>query len=326
MKKHYETHVEDTDKLISVAGPELDYKSWYEQYRKLMEEQARGVGGYKLNWGDSNIWSNYITRGIFGTGEVTDNTIHITSAKTNNSLFETRASLKSVEYKVLIKGLTDDIYLHYGVFNDGKELWTEIKNDGIYTLPSYDYDSRYNMKWKVMSQTYPIDCNITIEQLPLYPGALVFDGVDDYGVCDNFPIPILALNVLNEEITKEINTYDLTPGEALQVKDHYPEWVAGITVKVGERYSSDNILWECIKEHTTQDNWKPSMATASLWKVVDEEHKGTIDDPIVYIPPMEIFKDKYYIQNGVKYKCTRNSEQPLTHDLSALVGLYVETI
>lgn len=29
---------------------------------------------------------------------------------------------------------------------------------------------------------------ITIEQLPLYPGALVFDGVDDYGTCDNFPI------------------------------------------------------------------------------------------------------------------------------------------
>ncbi len=137
---------------------------------------------------------------------------------------------------------------------------------------------------------------------------------------------ILALNILGEEITKEINTYDLTPGKALQVKDHYPEWVAGITVKVGERYLSDNILWECIQGHTTQENWKPSMATASLWKVVDEEHAGTIDDPIIYIPPMEIFKDKYYIQNGIKYKCTRNSEQPLTHDLSALVGLYVETI
>lgn len=252
MKKHYETHIEDTDKLISVAGPVLDYKSWYEQYKKLMEEQAQrkyglytptsegddddfpsitgmiarysalgltneqmatnpvwvdktgnghdlqmknflwggmsGVGGYKLNWGDSSIWINYITRGERGTGEVTDNTIHITSVKSNNALFETRASLKSVEYKVLIKGLTDDIYLRYGVYNGGKELWTEIKNDGIYTLPSYDYDSKFNMKWKVMSQTYPIDCNITIEQLPLYPGALVFDGVDDYGVCENFPI------------------------------------------------------------------------------------------------------------------------------------------
>lgn len=137
---------------------------------------------------------------------------------------------------------------------------------------------------------------------------------------------LLALDELDKEATEEINTYDLSPSEALQVKDRYPEWETGINVKTGERYRVEDVLWECIKEHTTQDNWKPSMATASLWKVVDEEHKGTIDDPIVYIPPMEIFKDKYYIQNGVKYKCTRNSEQPLTHDLSALVGLYVETI
>ena len=47
MKKHYETHVEDTDKLISVAGPVLDYKSWYEQYRKLMEEQAQRITNIK---------------------------------------------------------------------------------------------------------------------------------------------------------------------------------------------------------------------------------------------------------------------------------------
>lgn len=137
---------------------------------------------------------------------------------------------------------------------------------------------------------------------------------------------LLALDKLDKEATEEVNTYDLSPSEALQVKDRYPEWETGINVKTGERYRVEDVLWECIKEHTTQDNWKPSMATASLWKVVDEEHKGTIDDPIVYIPPMEIFKDKYYIQNGIKYKCTRNSEQPLTHDLSALVGLYVEKV
>lgn len=154
------------------------------QMKNFLWGEMSGVGGYKLNWSDSSIWRNYITQGTVGTGEVTDNTIHITSAKTNNALFETRASLKSVEYKVLIKGLTDDIYLRYGVFNDGKELWTEIKNDGIYTLPSYDYDSRYNMKWKVMSQTYPIDCNITIEQLPLYPGFILGDGVDDFAVTE----------------------------------------------------------------------------------------------------------------------------------------------
>ena len=81
------------------------------QMKNFFWGEMSGVGGYKLNWGDSNVWKNYITQGTFGTGEVTDNTIHITSAKTNNALFETGASLKFVEYKVLIKGLTDDIYI-----------------------------------------------------------------------------------------------------------------------------------------------------------------------------------------------------------------------
>lgn len=31
-------------------------------------------------------------------------------------------------------------------------------------------------------------CDITIEQLPYYPDSIVFDGVDDYGICENFPI------------------------------------------------------------------------------------------------------------------------------------------
>lgn len=237
MKKHYETHVEDTDKLISVAGPVLDYKSWYEQYRKLMEEQAQRKSSIDQS--------------------------------------------KVILHEEMLVPFEDESFPRYS-FSD--PTFIELLNSEEWT---------------------------STEEEP---------------VINRDFSRILALNILDEEITKEINTYDLTPGEALQVKDHYPEWVAGITVKVGERYLSDNILWECIKEHTTQDNWKPSMATASLWKVVDEEHKGTIDDPIIYIPPMEIFKDKYYIQNGIKYKCTRNSEQPLTHDLSALVGLYVETI
>ena len=51
---------------------------------------------------------------------------------------------------------------------------------------------------------------------------------------------------------------------------------------------------------------------------------GTKDDPIPYAPPMEIFKDKYYTQSKVLYKCIRDSGQPLSHNLSDLVGNYVE--
>lgn len=135
---------------------------------------------------------------------------------------------------------------------------------------------------------------------------------------------LLALDQMDKEATEKINTYDLSPSEALQVKDRYPELETGINVKTGERYRVEDVLWEVLQGHKTQENWKPSLETASLWKRVDEEHAGTKDDPIPYEPPMEIFKDKYYTQSKVLYKCIRDSGQPLSHNLSDLVGNYVE--
>lgn len=135
---------------------------------------------------------------------------------------------------------------------------------------------------------------------------------------------LLALDELDKEATEKINTYDLSTSEALQVKERHPKWKIGIDVVKGHRYQYGEDLWECIQAHTTQENWKPSLETASLWKRVDEEHAGTKDDPIPYAPPMEIFKDKYYTQSKVLYKCIRDSGQPLSHNLSDLVGKYVE--
>jgi hypothetical protein len=65
------------------------------------------------------------------------------------------------------------------------------------------------------------------------------------------------------------------------------------------------------------------MDTAALYEVVDYQHEGTESDPIPYTPPMEIFADKYYIQYDVLYKCTRDSQTALSHNLADLVGLYV---
>lgn len=138
---------------------------------------------------------------------------------------------------------------------------------------------------------------------------------------------VKAIQILTTETRANINTMALSNNEALEVKEFYPEWsAASVEVKKGERYQCDNLLWEVVQNHTTQELWKPSLETASLWKVVDEEHAGTQEDPIPYNPPMEIFEGKYYIQNEVLYKCTRNSDIPLSHDLSALVGIYVETV
>lgn len=135
---------------------------------------------------------------------------------------------------------------------------------------------------------------------------------------------LLALDQLDQEATEKINTYGLMASEALRVKDRYPEWEVGIDVVKGYKYQYGEDLWEVLQGHKTQENWKPSLETASLWKRVDEEHAGTKDDPIPYEPPMEIFKDKYYTQSKVLYKCIRDSGQPLSHNLSDLVGNYVE--
>lgn len=70
----------------------------------------------------------------------------------------------------------------------------------------------------------------------------------------------------------------------------------------------------------------PSVDTAALYEVIEKEHSGTMEDPIPYLPPMEIFAGKYYSQNDVMYKCIHDSGVALSHNLADLKGIYVEHI
>lgn len=127
----------------------------------------------------------------------------------------------------------------------------------------------------------------------------------------------------------------LSSNEKLDVKVLFPIWGQegadfGLSVDTGFCLrvvkEDTDILYEVIQPHTLSAEWEPGLNTASLYKVVDKEHAGTIGDPIPYFPPMEIFKDKYYIQNADVYKCTRDSGTPLSHNLEDLVGQYVERV
>ena len=93
---------------------------------------------------------------------------------------------------------------------------------------------------------------------------------------------------------------------------------------VGKLVVYNDRLWRVRQEHTALSIYPPSIDTASLYEVVEKEHEGSMGDPIPYVPPMEIFEGKYYIQNDVVYRCTRDSSVSLSHDLSNLIGLYVE--
>lgn len=63
-----------------------------------------------------------------------------------------------------------------------------ITEDGIYSINVTVSDRWGQNRLYLIFPPSSSSNTITIEQLPLYPGALVFDGVDDYGTCDNSPI------------------------------------------------------------------------------------------------------------------------------------------
>lgn len=148
-----------------------------------------GVGGYEYNYLDSALFITYLS-GVRGDGTITDNTITINNVKVSSGVIETRVNSPSKKYKVRVTGITSNETLRYIVYGDTSlgELATiifDIKKDGEYELPASTYSATYNMKWQVIAASYPHTCNITIEQIPSYPNALVTDGVDDYGVVGN---------------------------------------------------------------------------------------------------------------------------------------------
>lgn len=91
------------------------------------------------------------------------------------------------DFTLKIVGLKDGASLRItkGVVSGNIE---RIKKDGYKIYQPLETSWDQLRIYIVISNPNLVDLNITIEQLPLYPGALVFDGVDDYGICDNFPI------------------------------------------------------------------------------------------------------------------------------------------
>lgn len=89
-------------------------------------------------------------------------------------------------YSIEIKGLASGQVLYYYRNNEGLEKNVSYNRDGIYKTPMC-----YKEGTQGISMGFTINTvdEITITQLPsAYEGALVFDGVDDYGICVGLPI------------------------------------------------------------------------------------------------------------------------------------------
>ncbi len=126
-----------------------------------------------------------------------------------------------------------------------------------------------------------------------------------------------------------INTFDLSDEEALKRKHLYPEWASfiGKSLDTGFKVQYGDNLYKVRQPiAVVLEDQYPSENTAALYEEINETASGTIDDPIPYNGNMELFEGLYYSQAGVTYKCTRSTGQAVYHDLSALVGIYVQKI
>lgn len=139
------------------------------------------------------------------------------------------------------------------------------------------------------------------------------------------------VDTLLATIPARINEKQLSAADALKHQSYYPEWgdenaPMGKEVDAGFRLRHDGTLYEVIQPHALQADWIPGAGTESLYKVVQEDHAGTPDDPIPYAGNMELEEGKYYTQDGAVYLCTRSTGQPVYHALEELVGIYVQPV
>lgn len=149
------------------------------QLKNFSWKGMSGIGGYVA---DIDEWGTNSTAAYFERNSIKI----IATFKENASLGLLYHNIKLRQSCVLkVTGIPEgcDAFLDDRL---GNRFY--MSEDGVYEIIPSNFlaEALYLSIEKYPERWY--GSKLTIEQLPLYPGALVFDGVDDYGVCNNFPI------------------------------------------------------------------------------------------------------------------------------------------
>jgi hypothetical protein len=151
-----------------------------------------GVGGYTLNAKSYHNRSNIMV-GTFGdysieiTAKVTDisGIVWTKNGVGDSNSVAVGETLTRPAFTITVEGMPDD--LKWGMYESGGT----DKGNGTFEIPAYTYtNNTETVQTKFIGITFSqstfdnVDIKFTFQ--PLYPNALVTDGVDDYGVVENF--------------------------------------------------------------------------------------------------------------------------------------------
>lgn len=154
------------------------------QLKNFSWKGMSGVGGYV---GDFSKWVN--NRDTTEIGITKSNSkviidVKVSQGSGKNIVFISKSNL-GISNNITIKITSTYPERVMKFANSASNKYLKLPSNGIITLQDNPEYTNNVMHLHLASADLG---QITIEQLPLYPGALVFDGVDDYGTCDNFPV------------------------------------------------------------------------------------------------------------------------------------------
>lgn len=272
-----------------------------------------GVGGYEMNF---NLWTNNVPSipDISMSTTTTSVSVSVGNSTYNNNLIYIHMNNWDINKNHWLKVTStyEDGDLVFKFYNDNNSKNIELPANGYVNIPAYP---EFKGNYMYISTTSNKQGSFTIEQLPLYPGALVFDGVDDWAGCDNLPLlpkekgySIIALRnwITRYDATQYkrplISNFDTNDEGAFLIeyrKDENVNDVTGSYNSFTDVYIDDNnpITWQTsssyngqiIKKGTSKSSNKlcicktyfgqlSKYANAAIWEIVILDHDATEEE------------------------------------------------
>lgn len=180
-----ENHAEFGDKLIDFSGNGRDI-----QLNNIAWKGDSGIGKYEVDFASLN-YNN--TTSVFTATYKSCSISKIIKDGVGNIFYnwgQTLAAINSTKIQVIgldeIGAILEFTYLD----ESGNSTTKQYSTDGIYDLPAsaaYQGDS-HNTNFRFSIRGYIGDCDITITQIPSHAGALLLDGINDFGKVTGMPI------------------------------------------------------------------------------------------------------------------------------------------
>ena len=292
---------------------DADHKGRFLSFKNFAYKGMSGVGGYEMNF---NLWRNNVSSipDISMSTTTTSVSVSVGNSTYNNNLIYIHISNWDINKNHWLKVTStyEDGDLAFIFYNSSNTKKIGLPANGYVNILAYP---EFKGSYMYISTISNKQGSFTIEQLPLYPGALVFDGVDDWAGCDNLPLlpkekgySIIALRnwITRYDATQYkrplISNLDTNDEGAFLIeyrKDENVNDVTGSYNSFTDVYIDDNnpITWQTsssyngqiIKKGTSKSTNKlcicktyfgqlSNYANAAIWEIVILDHDATEEE------------------------------------------------